>query len=188
MKCLAHLVVSGMVSVCALSPAVAQAPVPLIPFGAGGDNPASDTSRTPFLVRFTGVINPRPAADSLAVVSLGIAKYSETYQFEVVDVEAVNLPEYIVSRRHILQQVGRYTIDYNIIGPTALLSKISQAPPGTPLQIEGMFQQRRRRLIVQKVDVVDMVREGGPSKGPLVSPSGQADDTTGPRREEEPQS
>lgn len=157
------MVVSGLLSCCALSPAVAQ--VPLIPFGVGGDNPASDTSRTPFLVRFTGVINSRPAADSLAVVSLGIAKYNETYQFEVVDVEAVNLPEHIVSRRHILQQVGKYIIDYNVIGPSALLSKISQAQPGTPLQIEGMFQQRRRRLIVQKVDVVGSVREGDPGGG-----------------------
>ena len=156
------LLVSGMVSLCALSSATAQ--IPLIPFGMGGDNPASETARTPFLVRFKGFINSRPDADSLAVVSLGIAKYSETYQFEVVDVEAVNLPEHIVTTRHILQQAGKYDVDYNVVGPTKLLSQISQAPPGTPLQIEGMFQQRRRRLILQKVDVVDIVRKGDPAK------------------------
>ena len=158
----AVVVVSGVVSLCFLSSATAQ--VPVVPFGMGGDNPASDNARTPFLVRFKGFINSRPDDDSLAVVSLGIAKYSETYQFEVVDVQAVNLPEHIVSSRHILQQAGKYDVDYNVVGPTKLLSKISQAQPGTPLQIEGMFQQRRRRLIVQRVDVVDIVRKGDPAK------------------------
>lgn len=156
------VVVSGVVSLCCLSSATAQ--VPVVPFGMGGDNPASDTARTPFQVRFKGFINSRPDADSLAVVSLGIAKYSETYRFEVVEVQAVNLPEHIVSSRHILQQAGKYDVDYNVVGPTELLSKISQAPPGTPLQIEGMFQQRRRRLVLQRVDVVDIVRKGDPAK------------------------
>jgi hypothetical protein len=166
------LLVSGMVSLCALSSATAQIPIPSIPFGGvGGGNPASEDSRMPFLVRFKGFINSRPAADSLAVVSMGIAKYSETYQFEVVDVKAVNLPEHIISTRQILQQAGRHSVDYNLIGPTKLLSKISQASPGTPLQIEGMFQQRRRRLILQKVDVVDIVRKGDPAKKAEKPPS-----------------
>lgn len=155
------LVVSSLVSLCLLSSATAQ--VPLIPFGMGGDNPASETARTPFLVRFKGFINSRPAPSSLAVVSMGIAKYSETYQFEVVEVRAVNLPKHIVTSRHILQQAGKYSVDYNVVGPSDLLSKISQAQPGTPLQIEGMFQQRRRRLMLLKVDVVEIVREGDPA-------------------------
>ena len=157
------LVVSSLVSLCLLSSATAQVPIPSIPFGMGGDNPSSEDSRTPFLVRFKGFINSRPDPSSLAVVSMGIARYSETYQFEVVEVRAVNLPKHIVTSRHILQQTGRFSIDYNLIGPSDLLSKISQAQPGTPLQIEGMFQQRRRRLTLRKVDVVEIVREGDPA-------------------------
>ena len=147
-----------VVSLCFLSSAAAQAPG--VPFGLGSDNPASDNARTPFQVRFKGFINSRPDADSLAVVSLGIAKYSATYQFEVIDVQAVNLPEHIVSSRHILQQAGKHHVGYYVVGPTVFLAKLSQAPPGTPLQIEGMFQQRRRKLILQRVDVVDIVRKG----------------------------
>ena len=157
------LVVSSLVSLCVLASATAQIPVPGLSFGVGGDNPSSEDSRTPFMVRFKGFINSRPDPSSLAVVSMGIAKFNETYQFEVVEVRAVNLPKHIVTSRHILQQTGRYSIDYNLIGPSDLLSKISQAQPGTPLQIEGMFQQRRRRLTLMKVDVVEIVREGDPA-------------------------
>ena len=149
-----------VVSLGLVSSAAAQ--IPLMPFGVGGDNPASENSRTPFQVRFKGFINSRPDSESLAVVSLGIAKYSETYQFEVVDVKAVNLPKHIVTPRNILQQAGRYDVDYNVVGKSELLSKIAQAPPGTPLQIEGMFQQRKRKLILLSVEQVTIVRKGDP--------------------------
>lgn len=142
----------------------AAAQIPLMPFGMGGDNPASENARTPFQVRFKGFINSRPDSDSLAVVSLGIAKYSETYQFEVVDVRAVNLPKYIVTPRNILQQAGKYDVDYNVVGKSELLSKIAQAPPGTPLQIEGMFQQRKRKLMLLSVEQVNIVRKGDPDR------------------------
>lgn len=142
----------------------AAAQVPLMPFGMGGDNPASENSRTPFQVRFKGFINSRPDSDSLAVVSLGIAKYGETYQFEVVDVKAVNLPKHIVTPRQILQQAGKYDVDYNVVGKSELLSKIAQALPGTPLQIEGMFQQRRRKLMLLSVEPANIVRTGDPDR------------------------
>ena len=160
------LLVGVMMSLCTAASAIAQVPIPL--FGLGGDNPASETARTPFQVRFKGFINSRPDSDSLAVVSLGIAKFSETYQFEVIEVKAVGMPEHIVNSRQILQQAGKYFVDYNVIGPSRLLSKIAQAQPGTPLQIEAMFQQRRRKLTLLSVEQVNIVREGDPAKTTLV--------------------
>lgn len=151
-----------IISLSTMASAIAQ--TPLIPFGMGGDNPASDNARTPFQVRFKGFINSRPDPKSLALVSLGIAQYSETYQFEVIEVKAVNHPEHIVNSRQILQQAGKYNVDYNVIGPSHLLSKIAQAQPGTPLQIVGMFQQRRRKLTLLSVDQVTIVRESDPTK------------------------
>ena len=147
-----------------LSAGAAIAQVPLMPFSVGGDNPSSENARTPFQVRFKGFINSRPDSKSLALVSLGIAKYSETYQFEVIEVKAVDHPEYIVNSRQILQQAGKYHVDYNVIGPSHLLSKIAQAQPGTPLQIVAMFQQRRRKLTLLSVDQVTIVREDDPTK------------------------
>lgn len=151
-----------MISLSTAASALAQAP--LMPFSIGGDNPASENARTPFQVRFKGFINSHPDPDSLALVSLGIAKFSETYQFEVIEVKAVNHPEYIVNSRQILQQAGKYHVDYNVIGPSDLLSKIAQAQPGTPLQIEAMFQQRRRKLTLLSVEQVTIVREDDPTK------------------------
>jgi len=151
-----------IMSLCTAASASAQ--IPLMPFSMGGDNPASENARTPFQVRFKGFINSRPDPDSLALVSLGIAKYSETYQFEVIEVKATTLPEHIVNSRQILQQAGKYDVDYNVIGPTDLLSKIAQAQPGTPLQIEAMFQQRRRKLTLLSVEQINIVKEGDPTK------------------------
>ncbi len=156
------LLLGVMISLSTAASALAQ--VPLMPFSIGGDNPASENARTPFQVRFKGFINSRPDPDSLALVSLGIAKFSETYQFEVIEAKAVNHPEYIVNSRQILQQAGKYNVDYNVIGPSDLLSKISQAQPGTPLQIEAMFQQRRRKLTLLSVEQVTIVREDDPTK------------------------
>jgi hypothetical protein len=156
------LLVGVMMSLGTAGAAIAQ--VPLMPFSIGGDNPASENARTPFQVRFKGFLNSRPDSKSLALVSLGIAKYSETYQFEVIEVKAVDHPEYIVNSRQILQQAGKYSVDYNVIGPSNLLSKIAQAQPGTPLQIMAMFQQRRRKLTLLSVDQITIVREGDPTK------------------------
>lgn len=157
------LLIGVVISFYTTGSAVAQVPLGL-PFSMGGDNPASENARTPFQVRFKGFINSRPDADSLALISLGIAQYSETYQFEVIEVKAVNHPEHIVNSRQILQQAGKYHVDYNVIGPSSLLSKIAQAQPGTPLQIEAMFQQRRRKLTLLSVEQVTIVREGEPTK------------------------
>lgn len=104
-------------------PAFAQ-----VPFGLGGDNPESDTSRTPFRIKLSGFINTRPEENSVAVVTLGISKYRETYQFEVVTVEALDNPR--ISQSAILQQVGKHQVDFELVGPNDLLSKMPRLRRG----------------------------------------------------------
>jgi hypothetical protein len=123
-------------------------------FGAGaGDNPTSDTSRTPFKIKMSGFLNSKPDEGSTEV-QLGISSYKETYQFALIDVEAVDNPQ--VSRSAILQQVGKYSVDFDLVGARDLLSKIGQAEPGTPLTIVGFFQQRNRRLQLESVSIIGM--------------------------------
>jgi hypothetical protein len=128
-------------------------PVGAQPFGVGGDSSSSDSSRTPFRVKLRGFLNAKPEEGSKEV-KLGISAFQETYQFELVKAEAMDDPQ--VSQAIILQQVGKYPVDFNLIGPRELLSKIGQSEPGTPLLIIGFFQQRNRTLQLQSVDVIGM--------------------------------
>ncbi len=123
-------------------------------FGTGGgENPTSDNSRTPFKIKMNGFLNTKPDEDSVEV-KLGISTYGETYQFALIDVEAVDNPQ--IGRTAILQQVGKYQVDFDLVGSKELLSKIGQAEPGTPLSIIGFFQQRNRRLQLESVSVIGM--------------------------------
>jgi hypothetical protein len=144
------VILSFALGVCALPVSSARAQMP---FGVGGDNPESDNSRTPFRIKLSGFINTRPEEGSVAV-TLRINTYRETYQFEVVSAEAVDNPR--VSQNAILQQVGKYPVDFHLIGPNELLSKVAQSQPGTPLAIVGMFQQRGRNLQLLSVEVIGM--------------------------------
>jgi hypothetical protein len=119
-----------------------------------GSNPSHDTSKTPFRIKLSGFINTKPEGGSAAVVTLGINTYGETYQFEVVKAEAVDDSQ--VGQHAILQQVRKYQVDFNLIGPQELLSKVGQAEPGTPLAIVGFFRQYNRTLQLVSVDVIGM--------------------------------
>jgi hypothetical protein len=123
--------------------------------GAGsGENPQSDQGRAPFKIKLSGVINPEQPEEGSRIVSLGIDIYHETYKFEVAKAQAFDNPQ--VSEYAILQQAGAYPIDFNLIGPKDLLSKIGQAEPGTPLAIVGFFSQRYRRLQLESVEIIGM--------------------------------
>ena len=135
--------------------------------GAGaGDNPWSDNGRTPFEIQMTGVINPETeeetsapegetsAGKSIALVTLGIGQYHETYKFEIVKLESPPNPQ--VSASMILQNKGKRQYDFELIGRSELLSKVAQAEPGTPLLIIGMYTQGLQRLQLVSVDVVGM--------------------------------
>jgi hypothetical protein len=87
-------------------------------------------------------------------VTLGIKSYGETYKFDISALEAPDYPQ--LSSRAILRQAGKYDVDFNMIGPKDLLSKIGQAEPGTPFAIVGFFTPRDRSLRLESVSVVGM--------------------------------
>ncbi|HXG18455.1 MAG TPA: hypothetical protein VNN62_05210 [Methylomirabilota bacterium] len=123
-------------------------------FGVGaGENGSSDTSRTPFRIKLSGFLNTRPEEGARGI-KLGISAFQETYDFELIKAEAVDDPH--ISQTAILQQVGKYPVDFNLIGPRELLSKIGQSEPGAPLLLIGFFQQRNRTLQLQSVEVIGM--------------------------------
>lgn len=142
-----------ILGVCVLIPAPANSQ--LGPGTGSGENPWSENSRTPFEVHMSGFINTRPGDDNIAVVNLGISSFQGAiYAFEIIEIAAPNWPQ--MSTRMILQQMGRRSVDFNLIGPRHLLSKVGQAEPGTPLKIVGMFEQRRQRLTLLSVKVIGM--------------------------------
>jgi hypothetical protein len=71
-----------------------------------------------------------------------------------IKVEAVDNRQ--VSERAILQQVGKYAVDFDLIGSRELLSKVGQAVPGTPMTIVGFYTQRKRKLQLESVEVVGL--------------------------------
>ncbi len=127
-------------------------------FGAGaGENPDSESRREPFKIKMSGFLNSQPDEQSLGLVTLGIKSYGETYKFAVSTLAA---PDYSqLSPKAILRQVGKYDVDFNVIGAKDLLSKIGQAEPGTPFTIVGFFTPRDRSLRLESVLVIGMDKD-----------------------------
>src|SRR5258708_39101995 len=78
------------------------------PGSGAGENPWADMSRTPFELQMSGVINPETEGaegDSIAVVTLGIGQYHETYKFEIVKLESPPNPQ--LSSAMVLQKKGK---------------------------------------------------------------------------------
>ncbi len=149
----------------------------------GIDEPSSEYSRTPFEIHTTGVLTParvrpgertavaageplaatragaekRPLQKRIAVVTLCITKFHATYEFEIGTLEAPGYPQ--LSTGQILQKVGKRQCDFDVVGPSALLSKVAQAQPGTPLTIVGMYVQYAQRLQLVSVDVAGEEQE-----------------------------
>ncbi len=143
----------------------------------GIEEPWSENSRTPFEIHTTGVLTPtlghpaeqtaaaageplaatrartetRHAQKRIAIVTLCITKFHATYEFEISQLEAPGYPQ--LSTGQILQKVGKRQCDFDVVGPSALLSKVAQAQPGTPLTIVGMYVQYAQRLQLVSVDV-----------------------------------
>ena len=119
----------------------------------GMDGATSDQSRTPFRIKLSGFLNTQPEEGS-KVLKLGINTFGETYQFELIKAESLDDKQ--IGEMAILQQVGKFAVDFDLIGPRALLSKVGQAEPGTPLTIVGFFTQRSRKLQLESVDVIGL--------------------------------
>src|SRR5262249_2854268 len=124
-------------------------PAPLGPV-IGIEEPSSENSRTPFEIHTMGVLTPvgaRPAERTaaaageslaatragaekllgqkrIAVVTLCITKFHATYEFAIGKLEAPGYPQ--LSTGQILQKVGKRSCDFDVVGPSALLSKVAQ--------------------------------------------------------------
>jgi hypothetical protein len=48
------------------------------------------------------------------------------------------------------------SVDFNLVGPRELLSKIGQAEPGTPLALLGFFTPYNRTLRLESVQIIGM--------------------------------
>jgi hypothetical protein len=154
----------GSFSIGFFSLAVFLAVVPLVlaqgaPPGGSGDSPRSDTSRTPFRIQLSGFINTQPEEGS-RVLTLGINAFGENYQFELIKAEA--LDDQQIGEYAIIQQVGKYAVDFNLVGSRNLLSKVGQAEPGTPLRLVGFFTQRDRKLQLESVEVIGLNDQSAP--------------------------
>ncbi len=134
------------------SPVLAQG------IGAGsGTNREHDTRRQPYPIQLSGFLDAsQPDEQSLAVVTIGFSIYRETRQFEIVTLEAPDYPQF--SPQTVLQQTKRHKVNFRLVGPKELLSKIAQSPPDTPLKIVGMFTPRKRDL--QLISVEELGYEG----------------------------
>lgn len=124
-------------------------------FGVGsGSNPDAEDRKEPYRLNLSGFINTKPEEGSLGLVTLGISTFSETYKFDVGNIEAPDYPQ--LSSSAILRHVGRYSVDFNVVGPRELLSKIGQAEPGTPLALSGFFTPYNRTLRLESVQIIGM--------------------------------
>jgi hypothetical protein len=124
-------------------------------FGVGsGSNPESEDRKEPYRLKMSGFLNTKPEEGSLGLVTLGISTFSETYKFDVGNVEAPDYPQ--LSSSAILRRVGRYSVDFNLVGPRDLLSKIGQAEPGTPLALSGFFTPYNRTFRLESVQIIGM--------------------------------
>jgi hypothetical protein len=127
-------------------------------FGVGsGSNPESEDRKEPYRLKMSGFLNTKPEEGSLGLVTLGISTFRETYKFDVGNVEAPDYPQ--LSSSAILRQVGRYSVDFSLVGPRELLSKVGQAEPGTPLALSGFFTPYNRSFRLENVQIIGMEYE-----------------------------
>ena len=129
-------------------------------FGIGGGNSIDETSRYPIKIELRGFLNTDPEPETLVLISLGVSTFRVVYRFDVRQARIVDYPRLPVSA--ILRRAGKYSVDFFVIGRRELLTKIGQSPPGTPLIVTGMFQQRRRKLQLLSIDIVDRLAVTSP--------------------------
>lgn len=137
---------------CSPIGAVAQ-----ISFGVGGDNVESESSTIPFRVQLKGILNGSHDDNILGVVTLEITSYQGNYDLDVT--EAKGLDDTRITSYAILQKYKHGKRNIILSGPEHMLSKIGQAPPGTPVTIVGFLRQRSGSLQIVRVETP--VAEGG---------------------------
>lgn len=122
--------------------------------GVGSSHPGDENSRMPVKVKLSGFINTLPGESSIATIKLGIGIYHETYQFDVVNLEAADRDR--VSAQKLLQPADTREVAWDLTGSKELLSKIAQSEPGTPLAITGFLQPRERKIQLTEVEIIGL--------------------------------
>jgi hypothetical protein len=118
----------------------------------GAESADSENSRAPFQFILSGVLNPTsPNAASLAMLTLTVGNYREIYRFEVRTVETPDTPQ--MSTNQVLKSLTKYVVQLHVVGDKALLTKIGQSLPGTPITITGLLIRKYRQLQIVSVDV-----------------------------------
>ncbi|MGE0823417.1 MAG: hypothetical protein AB7G75_35465 [Candidatus Binatia bacterium] len=130
-----------------------------ISFGVGGENVEAESSMMPFKIQMRGVLNAPPKDNTLGVVTLLISTYHETYDFDVATATA--LDDARITSWSILQKYKDGKQNIKLVGPDALLSKVGQAPPGTPMTITGFLRQRPGTLQLIKVETMTQGEDAG---------------------------
>ena len=122
-------------------------------FGVGRPSGDAESSRFPIQVKLEGFLHYKPQFSTqkvLDVVSLRVAKYGETFPFQLVNISAVDLPR--ITQRQLLRLVKKWQVNFDIVGTSELLSEVAQALPGTPMTIVGYLTPRYRRFQLSRVD------------------------------------
>ena len=117
----------------------------------GGSSNGSLTSRTPFKVRLTGFLHTSSKQQAmLGLVTFDISSLNKSYLFALATLEAVDQPR--ISARKILQTIRKYENNFDVAGPSQLLSRIANAEPDTFITLTGFLTLRNRRLQIVAVE------------------------------------
>ena len=90
--------------------------------GVGSSRPGHEGSRMPLKVKLSGFLNTKSEEGSLGTITFSIGIYRETYQFDLVNVEAVDRER--MTPQAILDPAESREVAYDFTGPKELLSKI----------------------------------------------------------------
>ena len=131
----------------------------------GGSSNGSMTSRTPFKVRLTGFLHTSTKQQAmLGLVTFDISSLNKSYLFALATLEAVDQPR--ISLRKILRTIRRYENNFDVVGPSQLLSRIANAEPGTYITLTGFLTLRNRRLQIVAVETRPYGAQNGLSTHP----------------------
>ena len=86
----------------------------------------------------------------LGLVTFDISSLNKSYLFALATLEAVDQPR--ISPRKILRTIRKYENNFDVFGPTRLLSRIANADPGTYIALTGFLTLRNRRLQIAGVE------------------------------------
>ena len=113
---------------------------------------AKDALRWPIKMQFVGFLDVPPDGPDVALIQLNLGIYRQSYPFLIVKAESVDRPRSI--QEAIIRWAKQRERAFDVIGPRALLARIAEAEPGTPLRIVGFMQARVRKLTVTDVEVL----------------------------------